>query len=77
VTSWNGLSAPAATPAGITDTLNQAVKDAISLPDIQTRAAEMGMAMRASTPAEMTARMKSDLSKWSAVIDKAGIAKRD
>ena len=77
VTSWNGLSAPAATPARIIDTLNQAVKDAIALPDIQTRAAEMGMAMRASTPAEMTARMKSDMSKWSAVIDKAGIAKRD
>jgi tripartite-type tricarboxylate transporter receptor subunit TctC len=77
VTSWNGLSAPAATPARIIDTLNQAVRDAISLPDIQTRAAEMGMAMRASTPAEMTARMKSDMSKWSAVIDKAGIAKRD
>jgi len=77
VTSWNGLSAPAATPARIIGTLNQAVKDAIALPDIQTRAAEMGMAMRASTPAEMTARMKSDMSKWSAVIDKAGIAKRD
>jgi len=35
------------------------------------------MAMRWSTPAEMTARMKADMSKWSAAIDKAGIAKRD
>ena len=77
VTSWNGLSAPAATPARIIATLNQAVKDAIPSADIQTRAAEMGMAMRASTPAEMTARMKADMSKWSAVIEKAGIAKRD
>jgi hypothetical protein len=25
----------------------------------------------------MTARMKADISKWSAVIEKAGIAKRD
>jgi hypothetical protein len=25
----------------------------------------------------MTARMKADMSKWSAVIEKAGIAKRD
>ena len=76
VTSWNGLSAPA-TPARIIATLNQAVKDAIPLPDIQTRAAEMGMAMEWSTPDDMTARMKADMSKWSAVIDKAGIAKRD
>jgi tripartite-type tricarboxylate transporter receptor subunit TctC len=77
VTSWNGLSAPAATPARIIATLNQAVKDVIPSSDIQTRSAEMGMAMRASTPEEMTARMKADMSKWSAVIEKAGIAKRD
>jgi len=45
--------------------------------DIQTRSPEMGMAMRWSAPEEMTARMKADMSKWSAVIEKAGIAKRD
>src|SRR5207248_837374 len=77
VTSWNGLSAPASTPARIIATLNHAVKDAIPSADIQTRAAEMGMAMRSSTPEEMTARLKADMSKWSAVIEKARIAKRD
>jgi tripartite-type tricarboxylate transporter receptor subunit TctC len=77
VTSWNGLSAPAATPARIIANLNQAVKEVMPSADIQTRSAEMGMAMRASTPGEMTARMKADMSKWSAVIEKAGIAKRD
>jgi tripartite-type tricarboxylate transporter receptor subunit TctC len=77
VTSWNGLSAPAATPARIIATLNQAMKEVMPSPDIQARSAEMGMAMRSSTPEEMTARMKADISKWSAVIEKAGIAKRD
>jgi tripartite-type tricarboxylate transporter receptor subunit TctC len=77
VTSWNGLSAPAATPARIIAALNQAVKDVIPSADMQTRSAEMGMAMRASTPNEMTARLKADMTKWSAVIEKAGIAKRD
>jgi tripartite-type tricarboxylate transporter receptor subunit TctC len=77
VTSWNGLSAPAATPARIVAMLNHALKDVIPLADIQTRSAEMGMAMRWSTPEEMTARLKADMNKWSAVIDKAGIAKRD
>jgi tripartite-type tricarboxylate transporter receptor subunit TctC len=77
VTSWNGLSAPAATPMRIIETLNQAMKEVIPSPDIQTRSAEMGMTMRSSTPDEMTARMKTDISKWSAVIEKAGIAKRD
>jgi tripartite-type tricarboxylate transporter receptor subunit TctC len=77
VTSWNGLSAPAATPARIITTLNQAMKEVMPSADIQTRSAEMGMAMRWSTPDEMTARMKADISKWSAVIENAGIAKRD
>ncbi len=44
---------------------------------LQRKAAQMGMAMRASTPEAMTARMKADIAKWGAVIDKAGIAKRD
>jgi tripartite-type tricarboxylate transporter receptor subunit TctC len=77
VTSWNGLSAPAATPASIVATLNGAVKEVMPSPDIQSRAQEMGMAMRWSTPEEMTARMKADVTKWGAVIEKAGIAKRD
>jgi tripartite-type tricarboxylate transporter receptor subunit TctC len=77
VTSWNGLSAPAATPARIITILDQAMKEVMPSADIQTRSAEMGMAMRWSTPGEMTARMKADMSKWSAVIEKAGIAKRD
>ena len=77
VTSWNGLSAPAATAKRVIATLNQAVKEVIPSGDIQSRAAEMGMAMRWCTPDEMTARMKADMSKWSAVIEKAGIAKRD
>ena len=34
----------------------------------------MGMAMRWSTPEDMTARMKADIAKWGAVIAKAGIA---
>jgi tripartite-type tricarboxylate transporter receptor subunit TctC len=53
------------------------MKDVIPTPDVQDRAKQMGMAMRWSTPADMTARMKADIAKWGAVIDKAGIAKRD
>ena len=77
VTSWNGLSAPAGTPERIVTMLNQAMKEVMPSPDMQARSAEMGMAMRASTPDEMTARMQADIRKWSAVIEKAGIARRD
>jgi tripartite-type tricarboxylate transporter receptor subunit TctC len=77
VTSWNGLSVPAATPADVVTTLNRAMKDVIPDASVQGRARQMGMAMRWSTPADMTARTKADIAKWGAVIEKAGIAKRD
>ncbi len=77
VTSWNGIAAPAATPPALIATLNEAMKEALPSPDVQARSSQMGMAMRWSTPDDMAARMKADIAKWGAVIDKAGIAKRD
>jgi tripartite-type tricarboxylate transporter receptor subunit TctC len=77
VASWNGLSVPAKTPKAVIATLNAAMKAVIPDPDIQAKALALGMEMRASTPEDMTARMKADIAKWGAVIAKAGIAKRD
>jgi tripartite-type tricarboxylate transporter receptor subunit TctC len=77
VDSWNGIAAPAATPKPIIDKLNGAIRDVIPDPTLQSKAAQVGMEMRASTPEQMTERMKADIAKWSAVITRAGIAKRD
>jgi len=77
VSSWNGISVPSATPKTVIATLNAAMKDVIPSADVQSKSAQMGMEMRWSTPDEMTARMKSDIAKWGAVIDKAGIPKHD
>ncbi len=77
VASWNGWSVPAATPKAIIATLNQAMRDVIPDPGVQAKATQMGMAMRASTPEEMTERLKADIAKWGAVIQKAGIPKHD
>jgi tripartite-type tricarboxylate transporter receptor subunit TctC len=46
-------------------------------PDVQEKATKLGTEMRDTTPEMMTERMKSDIAKWAAVLDKAGIAKRD
>lgn len=77
VTSWNGIAAPANTSPRIIGTLSQAIKDVIPSTDVQDKSRQMGMAMRWSTPGDMTARMQADIAKWGAVIEKAGIAKRD
>ncbi len=76
VASWNGLSVPAATPKAVIATLNHAMKAVIPSPEIQSKSKEMGMEMRWSTPEDMTARLKADIAKWGAVIEKAGIPKR-
>lgn len=77
VVSWNGISAPAGTPKPIIDTITRAINEVLPLPDVQEKSQRLGMDMHASTPEEMTARMKSDIAKWGAVIEKAGIPKRD
>ena len=77
VLSWNGISAPAATPKPVIATLARAINAVLPLPDVQEKARRLGMEMRASTPDEMTMRLKADIAKWSAVIEKAGIPKRD
>jgi tripartite-type tricarboxylate transporter receptor subunit TctC len=77
VASWNGLEVPKGTPKEVVATLNAAMKDVIPTPAIQDKSRQMGMEMRWSTPEQMTERMKADIAKWGAVIEKAGIAKHD
>jgi tripartite-type tricarboxylate transporter receptor subunit TctC len=77
VASWNGISVPAATPRAVVDVLTRAINDVLPSPDVQDKSRKLGMEMRGSTPEAMTERMKSDMVKWAAVIEKAGIAKHD
>ena len=76
VVSWNGLAFSAKTPKPFVDKLNAAMKLALAEPSVQERAKQLGMEMRWSTPDEMTARMKSDIARWGAVIANAHIPKR-
>jgi tripartite-type tricarboxylate transporter receptor subunit TctC len=76
VVSWNSISAPAGTPQHVIDTLNKALHEVLSDPVLKKRALEMGIDLKASTPAEAQGRLTGDIKKWSAVIEKAGIAKR-
>ena len=75
--SWNGISAPAATPKEVIRILASAINAVLPAPDVQEKARKLGMEMQGSTPEEMTERMRSDMSKWAAVIEKAGIPKHD
>jgi len=76
VVSWNALFAPSATPPEIVKTLNRALQDILAEPEVKKRLLELGIEARASTPEEISARLKSDIDKWRKVIEKAGVQKQ-
>jgi tripartite-type tricarboxylate transporter receptor subunit TctC len=76
VVSWNALFAPAGTPPEIIKTLNGALRDILADADVKRRLIELGIEARASTPQEISARLRSDIDKWRQVIEKAGIQKQ-
>jgi tripartite-type tricarboxylate transporter receptor subunit TctC len=76
VSSWNGIFAPQGTPKEVVDTLNKAVAEVVAMPDVKEKFARFGVVAQGSTPDELMGRVKSDITKWSAVITKAGIPKK-
>jgi tripartite-type tricarboxylate transporter receptor subunit TctC len=76
VSSWNGIFAPRGTPRDVIATMNKALAEAVALPDVKKKFAEMGIEAKASTPDELMGMLKSDVKKWDGVITKAGIEKK-
>ena len=76
VVSWNALFARAGTPDEIIKTLNDALRDVMGDIEIRTTLFALGIEPKAGTPEEIEARLKSDINKWRAVIEKANIPKQ-
>jgi tripartite-type tricarboxylate transporter receptor subunit TctC len=76
VISWNAVAAPKGTPKEVIDTMGQAMHDVLAMSDVKAKFEAFGVEPHASTPDELLARLKSDITKWDAVIVKAGIPKK-
>jgi tripartite-type tricarboxylate transporter receptor subunit TctC len=76
VISWNALFAPAGTPPEIVNALNGALQAILIEANVKRRLLELGIEAKASTPQEISDRLKSDIDKWRKVIEKAGIQKQ-
>ena len=50
--------------------------DVLADPDLKKAALDLGIDAKASTPAEIDARMRADIAKWSKVIEAAHIPKQ-
>jgi tripartite-type tricarboxylate transporter receptor subunit TctC len=71
--TWNGISAPAGTPAEIIQKLNAAVNEALKSPEIKERLANLGAVELLYMPAEYGQLCRDDTQKWGKVIEAAGI----
>jgi tripartite-type tricarboxylate transporter receptor subunit TctC len=73
VTTFNGVMAPAATPADIVAKLNAALNEGMQAPEMQSRLQTLGAVSKANTPAEFAAFIAAEHRKWSDVATAAGI----
>ncbi len=71
--TWNGIVAPANTPAEIVDLLNAKVNAGLADPTIKARLANLGASVLAGSPAEFAKLLAEETEKWAKVIKFAGI----
>jgi tripartite-type tricarboxylate transporter receptor subunit TctC len=65
---WQGLMAPAGTPAAVIDRLNREMAAILSLPETTERFAALGIEPMYSTPQKMQQAITDDTRKWKKVI---------
>jgi len=70
---WNGLLAPAGTPAPIIDKLNAVAVAAVKTPDVIAKMKLQGLHAMSSTPAEFASLIAREVDHWAAIIPGIGI----
>jgi tripartite-type tricarboxylate transporter receptor subunit TctC len=75
--SWNGIWAPAGTPADIVLAIQQAVARTLVDPQVRERMLAVGQEPVGNSPAEFAAEYKADISRFARIIEQAKIPKLD
>jgi tripartite-type tricarboxylate transporter receptor subunit TctC len=73
ILSWFALMAPAGTPAPIVSRLNAESVKVLARPDVQQTLGAQGLTVASSTPAHVTAHIKSEVAKFRRIAKSAGI----
>lgn len=76
VLSWNALAVPARTPGAVIARLNLEVQKALSHPDVKRRLADLNVTAKHSSPEQLGRLLDTEISRWSDVIQKAGIPRQ-
>lgn len=70
---WNGLFAPAGTPAPVIAKLNAAVVSAIRNPEVVAKLENEGMLIEGSTPEAFSEFIRKDLAVWTPLLQKFAV----
>ncbi|MBL8379073.1 MAG: tripartite tricarboxylate transporter substrate binding protein [Burkholderiales bacterium] len=73
VYEWNGVFAPAGTPADVVARMQREIARAMGLPEVRERLATLGAEPIASSAVELERFRRAEIEKWAAVIKRAGI----
>ena len=71
--AWFAISAPPGTPAPIVAKLNDAINEAMKLPDVREKFAAQGAEVVGGTPAEMNIHLAAERARWKKVIETAHV----
>jgi tripartite-type tricarboxylate transporter receptor subunit TctC len=72
-TPWQGLLAPAGTPATIIRKLHLETVRVLALADVRAKFADLGMEVIGNSPDEFAVVIKSEIPKWGKLISESGI----
>ena len=74
ITSWNGIFAPAGTPAAVVNTLNTELQAVLADPAVHRQLEQIGFEVwPTKTPQEFSRYVSDQLALWGKLIQKAGI----
>jgi tripartite-type tricarboxylate transporter receptor subunit TctC len=72
LSTWFAFFAPAGTPSAIVEKIAGDMRRVLSQPDMQQRLAAIGVDIKASTPDELAAFQRTELTKWTKIIKDSG-----
>ncbi|MGN1056033.1 MAG: Bug family tripartite tricarboxylate transporter substrate binding protein [Comamonas sp.] len=73
-TEWFGLFLPAGASAEVVQRANAALRPALASPEVIEGLAAMGLEAASSTPEELAARLKEDVTKWGSIVKTIGFS---
>jgi len=73
VIGWFGLLAPGGTPPAVVDALSTEISRMMTTPAMRDRAAQEGATPVGNKPAEFERFLRSEIAKWTPIIQKTGI----